>query len=208
MRGAYGWGNEVIDFGSVYRARWAGLAKVTTTLQTAIDILIPSNRKLRNTTDLAWKQMVIPNGAVVDSVSVRLPRVYPSTEMNGLPEDVASPYWINDTAATLVGTTGEHLKVAASGTNYSSTDNQFTASGSAYTLDAVNTLDLSDTLGADTTYKVYVSNAASNAAGNGIRISSTDSSVIGFILVEINWSCLPKASRIESYGFSAFNEVS
>ena len=185
----YSYDNQgVVDFRGNASQRVLGIAKLTDTLQTAIPIYIPSGKK--DQSKYPDKLLVIPSGAQVNYLGMRLPGYYYQT-----PE----AYGYLPAGVTIVGTTGEKVKISpTSGTTYTQLAPAITAASSAYTPDATATayrgIGVADaaspsilrTLGSDTTLQVTVSNAGDTAVGTGIKLSATGA--IAHIVVEVYYS--------------------
>jgi hypothetical protein len=185
----YSYDNQgVVDFRGISHQRILGIAKLTDTLQTAIPIYVPSGKK--DQSKYPDKLLVVPNGAQVNYLGFRLPGYYYQT-----PE----AYGYLPTGVTIVGTTGEKVKVSPTATTtYTQLSPAITAASSAYTPDATATayrgIGVADaaspsilrTLGTDTTLAVNVSNAGDTAVGTGIKLSTTGA--VAHIVVEVYYS--------------------
>lgn len=173
-----------------------GYAKITSTLQTNIPVMLPSGAKTAQEQILKPDtRLVIPNGAIV----VRLGLKLPSTDPNN--------YGQLGTGVTLVGTTGELLKVAGDAT-YDTTDPKITAASNAYAIGAWATVQRANGAAAVATsslinqtaaksLSLVVSNAGSTAAGTGIRTSSG----IGYAVVQACWLMVQNALDYEDLGY-------
>lgn len=172
-----------------------GWAKLTDTLQTSIPLLCYAlTKKGGNAASYPPKPLVIPSGAQIDSVGLSLPAAN-----TGATDSIYGAQLPKN--CTIIGTTGENLKVSpTTGTTHTVTAPVITSASNAYTAgtgavvsraagvaDAVSP-SLLLTLGSATTYQITVSNAGNTAAGNGIRLSLTGA--IAFIVAEI-WYTLP-----------------
>ena len=165
-----------------------GIAKLTGTLQTAIPMYVPSGKK--DQVKYPDKLLVIPSGAQVNYLGFRLPGYYYQN-----PE----AYGYLPSGVTIVGTTGEKVKVSPTATTtYTQLSPAITAASSAYTPDAtavayrgIGVADASSpsiltTTGSATTLQVTVSNAGDTAVGTGIRLSDTNA--VAYITVQVCYS--------------------
>lgn len=167
----------VRDFGGLERKLVYGRAKLTDTLQSSIPLVIPSDRK--DQVSFPDRPFTLLTGDIITYVGIRLPgyQIAGEQEFYGqLPKGV-----------TMIGTTGENLKVSpTTGTTHTVTTPVITAASNAYTPDSSAQIarvpnamadqaspGLLTTLAADTTFQITVSNAGNTAAGNGIRLSAT-----------------------------------
>lgn len=164
------------DFDGMERKIVYGRARITDTLQSAIPLVIPSDRK--DQVSFLDRPFALAAGDIITYVGIRLP----GNQFLGEQEF----YGQVPRGATLIGTTGENLKVSpTTGTTHTVTAPVITAANNAYALDAgvqiartPNAMadqaspGLLTTLAADTTFQVTVSNAGNTAAGNGIRVSA------------------------------------
>lgn len=148
---------------------WYGLAKgyadLTSVAASEFQLLAPSHQR-----DVKDKEIVLPAGVTIYYIGIRLPlRAEAGKErMPGMLEQ----------GATLIGVTGENLKVASA---HTSTAPVITCANNAYTSDATASSAATPwttlaaplgTLGVATTFKILVSNAGNTAAGaGGIRTS-------------------------------------
>lgn len=165
------------DFAGLERKIVYGRARITDTLQNAIPLVIPSDRK--DQTNFPDRPFTLSAGDIITYVGIRLPGnpILGEQDFYGqLPR-----------GATLVGTTGENLKVSpTTGTTHTVTAPVITAANNAYAPDASVQIarvpnamadqaspGLLTTLAADTTFQITVSNAGNTAAGNGIRVSAS-----------------------------------
>ena len=185
----YGYDNQAVtDYRGIVHQKVLGIAKLTDTLQTAIPIYIPSGKK--DQSKYPDKLLVVPNGAQVNYLGMRLPGYYYQT-----PE----AYGYLPSGVTIVGTTGEKVKVSpTTTTTYTQLSPAITAASSAYTPDATATayrgIGVADaaspsilrTLGADTTLQVTVSNAGDTAVGTGIKLSTAGA--VAYIVVQVCYS--------------------
>lgn len=173
--------------------QFAGWAKLTTTLQTEIDIVLPSHQRRK-----ADKPYVIPNGATIYRIGLRLPRE--------LRADEDKKYGILEKGASIIGTTGERLKVASTTAAHTATAPAIVAANNSYTPNGSAVLCVNEwqaltgqlaTLGADTTFKLYCSNAGNTAAGTGIRVSSGEA----YVIAEICFKMAAEALDFERTGY-------
>lgn len=185
----YSYDNQgIVDFRGVTSQRVLGIAKLTDTLQTSIPIYVPSGKK--DQSKYPDKLLVIPSGSQVNYLGFRLPGYYYQT-----PE----AYGYLPTGVTIIGTTGEKVKVSpTTTTTYTQLSPSIVSASSAYTPDATATayrgIGVADasspsilrTLGADTTLAINVSNAGDTAVGTGIRLSTTGA--VAHIVVEVYYS--------------------
>lgn len=152
-----------------------GYAEITSTLQTSIDIKVPSHKR-----DVSDTLLIVPAGAQVYYIGLRTPK------------DVA-----------LIGTTGERLKVGTVHTdtapvltvasNAVAANSIASSAGSPYATLAAPL----GTLGGATQYKLLNSNAGNTAAGTGIRVASGTQRAI----VDICYLLIADPSRIEQLGY-------
>lgn len=178
-------GNGIIDYDGSERKSVYALGKLTSTLQTTIPLFVPSWKK--DQVSFPDRPLIIPNGVTINRVSLRLP------EYGNLFEGV-SPYGLLPQGCTIVGTTGENIKVAPStGTTHTTLAPLLTCAASKYTPDSFSTVwrrsGIADqaspswitTTGAAITPQLVVSNAGNTAAGNGVALSLANA--IAFIIV-------------------------
>jgi hypothetical protein len=146
-------GYRVIPGQEVYHIR--GYARVTTTLQTAIDIKV----KADNATDSELTGITIPSGAVVSRIAFRVPEA-------------------------LIATTGELLKVAAAVTDTTGYPSA-TAASSAIAAGAyrADTLIPSAAVGSNIALKLLSTNSGSAAAGTGVRVATNHK--VGYVDIPI-----------------------
>jgi len=203
----YTWDNEVVRTAAgAYEATWHGLARLTTTNAVELEVKAKSGRKIHGDRRYSWKPLVLPQGAVVTYAALRLPRMY--DEKGSRVVGHLANGW------TIVGTTGENLKIGYDATGYrhlttapvvASANNAHAANGVAIAargsaLDAAAP-SLFTTLTADTPVKLYVSNAGNTAAGTGIRLGGTAKSTdFAFIVVEIGWRAAAAPAMLENLG--------
>lgn len=193
---------DTVNLHTGYYLREAvGYAKITSTLQSNIPIYLSSQAQaggeLVTNPD---KLLILPTGAIVTRIALRLP----ATETNK-----TTQYGNLLVGRTLVGTTGELVKVGATGV-YTTTAPSIAASASVYTPGASATvqrpLGAADavasglvTLGAATIYSLLVSNAGSTAAGSGIATSAGEALAI----VQICWYEVQPAPGYEVLGYQS-----
>ncbi|MFA9202048.1 MAG: hypothetical protein ACEQSC_00655 [Candidatus Nanopelagicaceae bacterium] len=195
---------DTVNLHNGYYLREAvGYAKITSTLQTNIPIYLPSQAQaggeLVTNPD---KLLILPTGSIVTRIALRLPATETSktTQYGNLP-----------VGRTLVGTTGELVKVGATGV-FTTTAPSIAAASSVYTANAsatvqrpVGTTDVTAsgliTTGAATTYSLLVSNAGSTAAGSGIATSAAG--VEALAIVQICWYEVQPAPSYELLGYQS-----
>ncbi len=159
-----------------------GYARITSTLQSNIPIFLPSSAQtaLELTTN-PDKRLTLPVGAVVNHLSLRLPQ---------LEADPVTPQYGNlQKGATLIGTTGEFVKVAANNT-FNTTAPSIVCVANAYTPNSSAVVNRSIATPGDVAassliqvaapidMSLVVSNAGNTAAGVGIRTSIGDALAI------------------------------
>lgn len=190
----YGWANQccVLEPG-LDSFQYVGWGQITTTPKSEIDIVLPSGQKFRGD-----KPFVIPAQATIYRMSIRLPG-------NTAPT-VQYTYGMLEKGATLVGTTGENLKVASTTAAHTSTAPVITADANSYNPNDAAVLASNEwgalaaplgTTAAATPFKVYVSNAGNTAAGAGISVSKGSA----FVLVEICFKMVQEAIDFERSGY-------
>ncbi|MBO3463129.1 hypothetical protein G7B40_001445 [Aetokthonos hydrillicola Thurmond2011] len=153
-------------------------AQLTSTLQNAIPLLVPyvkPNTQLSQYPDIPLQ---LPVGAQIQRVDFRLPRTPTLGD--------ASIYEIDlPKGCTIIGTTGENLKVSpTSGTTHTVVAPVITCASSSYTPNASAVLQrqsgqadqsspslIQTVSGSAMTLQITVSNAGNSAAGNGIALS-------------------------------------
>lgn len=182
---------------AIYRA--VGAATITDTLQTSIPVIVypPRNKELAST--FPNRNIVIPSGAQILSTSLRLP----STRIRGDQMRWGAQIPIG---TTIIGTTGDVLKVnfgtqnqfaAAATASIAAANNAYAIGASARLTRVPNAADnasgILNTLGAQQTVRVMVDNAANNAAGTGIRLSTAGQEAV--IAVDIIWAVTDDAVR-------------
>lgn len=191
----YGWANQcaMLEKG-LDTFQFVGWAKLDTTPRNEIEIVLPSHQKRK-----ADKPFIIPAGSTIYRIGVRLPRA--------LRQDEDKKYGLLEKKATLIGTAGENLKVASTTAAHTATspaivcaaDGTYLPNSSAV-LAANEWQALSGqltTITADTTFRVYISNAGNTAAGTGIRVSAGEA----HILAEICFKMTAEAMQFERTGF-------
>ena len=178
-----------------------GYAKITPTLQTNIPIYLPSSAQTIDEIGVnPDKRLVLPVGAVIKNIALRLPK---------LETDTNTPQYGNlPVGSTLIGTTGEFVKVAASGV-FTTTAPAIVSASNSYTPGASASVSRSIsapadvaassiiTVGAATDLSLMVSNAGNTAAGTGIRTSSG----VAFAIVRVCWLEALPAPTYEQLGF-------
>lgn len=151
-----------------------GYATITSSLQTSIDILVPSHRR-----DVSDVPLIVPSGAQVYFIGFRTPNV------------------------ALIGTTGERLKVATAHTDVnpniavasSAIAANSTGRSGATPFDTLAApLGI---LGGATQYRLLCSNAGNTAAGTGIRVATGTQRVV----VDLCYVTLGDPSRQEQVGY-------
>lgn len=189
----------VRDFDGYERKLVYGRAKITDALQSNLPLVIPSDRISQ--TEFPDRPFVLESGSIINYIGIRLPN-YP------LVGEESGVYGLLPRGATIIGTTGENLKVSpTTGTTHTVTTPVITAANNSYPPDGSAQLarapgqvdqaspSLIGTLAADTTFQVTISNAGNTAAGNGIRLSRTGAEA--FILVTMFVSSPMKPLRME-----------
>jgi hypothetical protein len=180
-----------------------GYAKITNLLQTNIPIFLPGSTESAEARSIhPDKRLVLPVGAIVTSIALRLPR---------LETNVSTPQYGNlDIGATLIGITGEFVKVAADGV-FTTTAPSIVSVANLYTPNLAAAVNRNPAAPADvatsslitvtaaTSMSLVVSNAGNTAAGAGIRTSSGDA----YAIVRINYLEPLPAPTYEDMGFLA-----
>lgn len=180
-------GNGVRSFHGQEQKIVFGIAKLTGTLQSSIPLYIPSWRKDQQT--FPDRLFTLQANTVIHYVGFRLPEY-------GNQYEGVSPWGLLPQGCTIIGTTGENLKVSpTTGTTHTVTAPAIACANNAYTPDAAAfaarasgsgdaaSPSLLTTLGSATTFQLTVSNAGNTAAGNGIRLSQSDA--IAYVPVTI-----------------------
>ena len=179
-----------------------GYAEVTSTLQTSIPIYVPSN--LGSGTDNTRypdKLLTVPAGMVLYYLGLRIPPPTPGQSPTPASGSVPTTTGGN---TTLIGTTGERLKV---GTAHTDTAPVITCASNAYvpgiaklapTQAMWGTLAAPlGVLGSDTTYNLLVSNAGNTAAGTGIRTAANKVRlIVDVAYIYVNDPALPERLRL------------
>ncbi len=179
-----------------------GYAKLTSTLQTNIPVWLPSGaQSAQERVSNQDKRLTIPTGAIVNSVGLRLPALETNT--------LTPQYGRLQPGATLIGTSGEYIKLAADAVFTTTTPAIPCLGGNAYSANSSNMAQRSITAPADiaaslinvaasnTPVSVVVSNSGNTAAGNGIRTSAGDA----FVIVVVRWFESALAPTYEEMGF-------
>lgn len=163
-------------------------AKLTDTLQTTIPLMVPSvkpNSLLATYPDIP---LVIPVGAQIQRIDFRLPRLQVAGDEYQYGIDIPR-------GCTLIGTTGENLKVSSVATPHTVTAPLVTAASNLYTPNAGAVLQrqtsqadqsspsLIQTVSTALTMQIAVSNAGNTAVGTGVRLSVTGA--IAFIYASV-----------------------
>lgn len=182
-----------------------GYAKITSTPQTDIPILIPSNAQAAG--ELVTnpdRRLVLPVGAIVTRIGLRLPQVNNSGNSRG---NTTQQFGSVPIGKTLVGTTGDLVKVGSQGV-FTTTDPSIAAVSGAYPLDGGATIQrpfgtadagLLATVTAATALSLLVSNAGSTAAGAGISTSGG----VALAIVQVCWYEPQPAIRYYEMGFQS-----
>jgi hypothetical protein len=164
--------------GNRYVWKWAR-AKITDTLQTVIPLYVSVSKPIYFQDTYPDVPLTIPVGAQIQRVDFRLPNLQP------LGSDV-TPGIDLPRNCTIVGTTGENLKVSpSSGTTHTVVSPLVTAASSLYTpnawavlqrgagvVDAASPSLLQTVSGTPLTLQMSVSNAGNTAVGTGIKLST------------------------------------
>lgn len=195
QRPLYGWGNQSAHLErGLSTFQFVGWTKLDTTLRTEFNISLPSLQ--RRVSD---KPYIIPSGATIYRISLRLPRAIRSDEN--------FQYGVLSKGVTIQGTAGENLKLASTTDAHTATSPAIVCNGDGtYTPNASAVLCANEwqalsgqlaTINADTTFKIYVSNAGNTAAGSGIKLSSGEA----YILTEICFKMANEAIDFERAGY-------
>lgn len=197
----YSYRNQMVQIGSLLFGYTVGYAQINATLQSDI-ILKKSPKWPGSQTDYLDQNLIIPDHAQIISMGIALPPNTPSdSNIDPIPNQLTKN-------ATLIGTTGENLKI---GTAHTDTTPVITSASNAYTpgnsVNICRALGEADsapltTLAADTTYRLLVSNAGNTAAGNGIRTSEGTA----LILAGIGWLAAAKPLTHEEFGQITVNQ--
>lgn len=190
-----------LDGRKIYRAVGAGL--LTSTLQTSIPVVIYPPRNVTLAATFPNKNIVIPSGAQILSASLRLP----TAKIEGYQIQWGAQV---PTGTTIIGTSTDVLKVSFGSNNtFAAAATASIASASnAYALGASNRLTrvpnaadnangILNTLGSAQTVNLVVDNAANNAAGTGIRLSTTGAKAI--IAVDVIWATTDDAVNYNEF---------
>lgn len=181
-------GNGIIDYDGTERKSIYAIAMLTSTLQTAIPLIVPSGKK-----DLVTspnRPLVIPTGVVINRVSIRMPEY--GNRLEG-----ASSYGLLPQECNIVGTTGDRIKVSPTTvTTHTTVAPSLQCADSRYTPDSFSTAwrpsgvaDITPpswitTTAAPITPQITVSNTGNTAAGTGVALSQPGA--IAFIVVWID----------------------
>lgn len=196
-----GWANECAVFEpGLDTYQYVGWGLIDTTPRSVIDLVLPSGQKRR-----ADKPFIVPAGATIYRMSLRLPRAMRPDE-----QGLGKKYGILEYGAKLIGNTGENLKLAkttGTGSAHTSTAPAIVCGASdTYAPDgsdvqaALEWSALAAPLGltaSATTFKLYVSNAGNTAAGTGISTSKG----VAFILAEVCFKMPGEAMDFERAGY-------
>lgn len=194
---------DTVNLHNGYYLREAvGYAKITNALQANIPVYLPSQAQaggeLVTSPD---RLLVLPVGAIINRIALRLPK---------LEDNRTTQYGNLPAKSTLIGTTGELVKVGAAGV-FTTTEPSIAAIANTYAPNASKTVnrgiattaDVASsgliTLGAPTAYSLLVSNAGSTAAGTGIATSAGDA----FAIVQICWYEIQPAPNYEILGYQS-----
>lgn len=197
----YSYRNQTIRLGPLLLGFTYGYAQINTTLQSDI-ILKKSPAWPGSQADYPDQNLIIPARAQIISMGIVLPPNTPSdSNIDPIPNRLTKD-------ATLVGTTGENLKIGTAHTDttpvITSAANAYTPGGSVNICRALGEADAAPltTLAADTTYRLLVSNAGNAAAGNGIRTSEGTA----LIIAGIGWLAAAKPLTHEEFGQITVNQ--
>lgn len=194
--------DDAIDLCNGYQLKKRiGYAKITQTLQNNIPIFLPSaSQSAEESIVNPDKRLVLPVGAVINSIALRLPK---------LETNLVTPQHGNlPIGSTLIGTTGELIKVAADGV-FATTAPAIACAANLYTPNATAVVNRSLSAPADVAasslstvsvannFSLVVSNAGNTAAGVGIRTSSG----IALAIVRVCWYEPLLAPTYEEMGF-------
>lgn len=198
---------DTVNLHNGYYLREAvGYAKITQTPQTNIPVYLPSQAQSgQEQATNPDKLLVIPAGSIIIRHALRLPKLSPPTTKQSDPIQ----YGNLRPGATLIGVTGELVKVAPVNT-FTSTDPKIACVSNTYTPDTSATVQRGNgaadiatsslvTLGAATPISVVVSNSGSTAAGTGISTSIGDA----FAIVQVCWLEIQPAPNYEILGFQS-----
>lgn len=162
--------------------RQVGIARLTDALQTTIplEVIAWGQPRILHGQTYPPKPLKVPVGGQIERVDFRLP-------LQSLPGDEAFYGIYLPKSCTLVGTTGENLKVSpTTGTTHTVTSPAIACANNAYAAGAgavaARQSGLADQAspnlirtvsGSELTFQITVSNAGNTAAGTGIRLSQT-----------------------------------
>lgn len=184
----YGWANQSAQLErGLDSFQFVGYAKLTTTLQTEIEIVLPSlQRRVQD------KPFLIPSGATIYRMGLRLPRAIRSDEN--------FQYGVLQKDATIIGTAGENLKLASTTAGHTAIAPAIVCSaGGQYTPNASAVLAANEwqalsgqlaTISQDTTFKIYCSNAGNTAAGTGLKVSKGEAYILAEICFKMAAECI------------------
>jgi hypothetical protein len=195
MRPLYGWANQSAHLErGLSTFQFVGWTKLDTTPRNELEIELPS-LKVR----VQGKPYIVPAGSTIYRIALRLPRAIRSDE-NFM-------YGVLPKNTQILGTAGENLKLASTTAAHTATSPSIVCNGDGtYTPNASAVLCANEwqalsgqlaTVNADTTFKLYVSNAANTAAGNGVRLSSGEA----YVLAEICFKMANEAIDFERAGY-------
>lgn len=178
-----------------------GYAKITTTPQTQIPIFLPSQAQSGGELVVAPdKPLILPAGATVCRVGLRLPLIDPNktTQYGNLP-----------VGQRLIGATGEKVKVNTIGT-FTGTGTSIACVANAYTPNASSTVNralngadaptsMIQTYGSASQVFLLNSNSGDTAAGTGISTSAG----VALAIVQVCWYELQPALNYEDLGYQS-----
>lgn len=200
-----GWTSDAVNCHNGYLLREVvGYAKITNALQTNIPIFIPSGAQTATEqVSRPDRRLILPAGAIVTRIGLRLPKVT-NTDITQYGELAKK--------ATLIGTTGEFVKVGADGVftatapSIASVANAYPLNGTASAQRIAGQADVAlsglVTIGAATPMSVLVSNAANAAAGTGIRASAG----VGLAIVQICYLEIKPVTCYEEMGYQSIQK--
>jgi len=178
-----------------------GYAKIDTTLRTSIPVYVPSSSSQTpgESINAPDRLLVLPIGSIVTRLALRLPKTDPNK---------TTQYGNLRTGATLIGTTGELVKVGY-GTTFTNTAPSIAAASSAYAPNASATVQrgngaadvtlsgLITISGSAAPVNLLVSLSDSSAAGTGIRTSAG----VALAIVQVCWLEPQAAPNYEDLGY-------
>lgn len=181
--------------------RQIGLAILTDTYQTSLPVIIRAPRNKELASSYPDTNIVLPIGAQVVSASLRLPsaETQPYTRLWGaqLP-----------TGVTIQGVSTDVLKIAFAVNGFAAAKTaSIAAASSVYALGAASRISrgwataddssgiLNTVASSAKTVRLYVDNAANDAAGTGIRLSQAGA--YAGIVVDIMWTVADDACRFD-----------